>query len=228
MNTGYHYYPHVGSDLRSTVLGRMEDPVFSNSLNFSIHRPGCADLGNSFLALLSGPPSLLQCDFQELSYPKASGSCGKLPSSGAGVTANAFGSDIPLISSGLLSENLSNQNLRNGADFCPVVSSRAMLSSNCSGNSILHDLQGSDLAKAVISNIVPGSEKVKGPYLSGGWHSTTPVNTGKLNSMNVQSSQKMPLEANSSISKQSSTFMSGCPRVFCLDTSECMLFSVIC
>ncbi|XP_059459428.1 uncharacterized protein LOC132188988 isoform X4 [Corylus avellana] len=194
MNTGFHSYPHVGSDLRSMMLGRMEDPFCSNSLNFSIHRSGCADLGNSFLALLSGPPSLLQCDFQELSYPKASGSC----------------------------ENLGNQNPRNGADFCPVVSSRAVLSSNCSGNSVLHDLQGSDLAKAVISHIVPGSEKVKGPYLSGGWHSTSAV---KPNSMNVQSSQKMPLEANSSISKQSSTFMSGCPRVFCLDTTGYLLLS---
>ncbi|XP_059459426.1 uncharacterized protein LOC132188988 isoform X3 [Corylus avellana] len=222
MNTGFHSYPHVGSDLRSMMLGRMEDPFCSNSLNFSIHRSGCADLGNSFLALLSGPPSLLQCDFQELSYPKASGSCGKLPSNGTSVTANAFGSDIPLTSSGLLSENLGNQNPRNGADFCPVVSSRAVLSSNCSGNSVLHDLQGSDLAKAVISHIVPGSEKVKGPYLSGGWHSTSAV---KPNSMNVQSSQKMPLEANSSISKQSSTFMSGCPRVFCLDTTGYLLLS---
>ncbi|KAE8056326.1 hypothetical protein FH972_013108 [Carpinus fangiana] len=225
MNTGYYSYPHVGSDLRSTVLGRMEDPFCSNSLNFSIHRPGCADLGNSFLALLSGPPSLLQCDFQELSYPKASGSCGKLPSNGTSVTANAFGNDIPLISNGLLSENLSNQNPRNGADFCPVVPSRAVLSSNCCGNSVLHDIQGSDLAKAAISHVVPGSEKVKGPYLSGGWHSTSPVNTGKLNSMNVPSSQKMPFEVNSSISKQSSTFMSGCPRVFCLDTTGYLLLS---
>jgi hypothetical protein len=152
----------------------------------------------------------------------------KRASNGTSVTANAFGSDIPLISNGLLSENLSNQNPRNGADFCPVVSSRAVLSSNCCGNSVLHDIQGSDLAKAAISHVVPGSEKVKGPYLSGGWHSTSPVNTGKLNSTNVPSSQKMPFEANSSISKQSSTFMSGCPRVFCLDTSECMLMSVIC
>jgi hypothetical protein len=221
MNTGCYSFPHVGPDLRSTMFGRMQDPVFPNSLNFNIHKPGSADLGNSFLALLSGPPSLLQCDFQEFSCPKPSGSSGKLPTIASSVNVNAVGSGIPLISSGLLSENLSNQNLRNGEDLCPVVSSRAEVRSNFSGNSVLHDFQGSDLAKAVISHIVPGNEKVNS--LSGEWHSTIPANPGKLSSPNVQCSQKLPLEANSSISKQSSSFMSGCPRVFCLGTSKCIL-----
>ncbi|XP_075643736.1 uncharacterized protein LOC142614956 isoform X3 [Castanea sativa] len=210
-------YPHVASDLRSTVFGRMQD-------HFTTHKPGSVDLGNSFLALLSGSPSLLQCDFQDLSCPKSSGSYGKLATNHSNVNVNSVGSGIPLISSGLQSEYLSNQNLQNGEDLCHIVSTRAVVNSNCSGNSALHDFQGSDLAKSVISShIVPGNEKVKVPYsLSGEWHHTIPA---KLGSMNVQCSQKLPLEADSSISKQSSSFMSGCPRVFCLGTSGHLLLS---
>lgn len=226
MNTGYYSYPHAEPDLRSMVLGRMEDSVFSNSVSFSIHKTGRADLGNSFLALLSGPPSLLQCDFQEFSHPKSSSSSGKLPSNVSSFSVNAVGSDIPLISSRLLSENLSNQNLRNGADFGPVFSSRAVVNSN-SSNSVLHDLQGSELTKAVVSHIIPCNEKVKDPSLNGECHVTNPADTRKLSSGNAQSSQNVPLEANSSSSKQPSAFMSGCPRVFCLDKSECILIPVV-
>ena len=212
-------FPHVAPDLRSTVFGRMQD-------HFTTHKPGSVDLGNSFLALLSGSPSLLQCDFQELSCPKSSGSYGKLATNHSNVNVDSVGSDIPQISGGLQSEYLSNQNLQNGEDLCHIVSTRAVVNSNCSGNSALHDFQGSDLAKAVVSShIVPGNEKVKVPYsLSGEWHHTIPA---KLSSMNVQCSQKLPLEADSSISKQSSSFMSGCPRVFCLGTSECILIPII-
>ncbi|XP_042989287.1 uncharacterized protein LOC122316660 isoform X3 [Carya illinoinensis] len=222
--SGYYSYPHAEPDLRSMVLGRMEDSVFSNSLSFSIHKTGRADLGNSFLALLSGPPSLLQCDFQEFSHPKSSSSSGKLPSNVSSFSMNAVGSDIPLISNRLLSENLSNQNLRNGADFGPVFSSRAVVNSNGS-NSVLHDLQGLDLTKAVVSHIIPCNEKVKDPSLNGECHVTNPADTWKLSSGNVQSSQNVPLEVNSSSSKQPSAFMSGCPRVFCLDKSGHLLLS---
>lgn len=221
MNTGYYSYPHAEPDLRSMVLGRMEDSVFSNSVNFNIHKTGRADLGNSFLALLSGPPSLLQCDFQEFSHPKSSCSSGKFPSNVSSISANAVGSDIPPISSRLLSENLSNQNLRNGADFGPIYPTRAVVNSN-SSNSVLHDLQGLDMAKAVVSHIIPSNERVKDSSLNVECHFANPANTRKLSGGNVLNSQ-VPLEANSSSSKQPLAFMSGCPRVFCLDKSEFIL-----
>lgn len=50
-------YPHVAPDLRSTVFGRMQD-------HFTTHKPGSVDLGNSFLALLSGSPSCCSVIFR--------------------------------------------------------------------------------------------------------------------------------------------------------------------
>lgn len=200
------------------MLGRVQDPSFPNNS----HRMGHVNPGNSFLSLLSGPPSLLQCDFQELSNPKPLCASGKLMTDNSSVLVNAIGSRIPLTFSGLPSENLSDNNLLHEADFFSTISNRAITSSNCISNSVLPDLQSSDLDKAVVHCMVPGNDKVKGSFsLSGEWHSTCPANGYKVCGTRVQTSQMKSLEANPSTSSQSSSFMSGCPRVFCLGTGDC-------
>ncbi|PQQ03797.1 uncharacterized protein Pyn_15710 [Prunus yedoensis var. nudiflora] len=181
-NTGYYSYPHGSQDLRPTMIGRLQDPLLASKLYSGSHRSEHANSGNSFLALLSGSPSVFQCDFQELSNPKPiSTSCKILPDSNNFIV-NGIGSAIPVTSSGVLSENLSGQNLQSGAAFCTKVSSRSVPSSSCASNSVLHDLQSSDLAKRVTRNMVLGSEKA-------------------------------------------SSFMNGCPRVFCSTTSGYLLLS---
>ncbi|KAK9280332.1 hypothetical protein L1049_014020 [Liquidambar formosana] len=234
MNTG-HFYPHVAQDPRSTACGRVREPMLLNSINSGSYKSDHAELGNSFLAILSGPPSLLQCDFQQLSNPKLCNTPSKLPINSSSVMIGAAGSGVPLTPSGPFSESLSNHNHRNGADLRPVVSSRAAVSTNCSGTSVLHNdlqpanfnLQRSDLTKAVVHHIFPGNDKVREfSSPSGEWHTAlNPANSGKLHSTAIQASQKMPLRRNTNISSQSSTFMSGCPRVFCLDTSGELLLS---
>lgn len=217
INAGYYFYPHGQEDIRTAVHERLQDPSLPNNSLISSHRLGNANPANSFLSLLSGPPPLLQSEFQELSNAKPFCSSGKLMSDNSSVLVNAIGSRIPLRFSGLPSENLSKQNLH-GAGFCPIISSRLVTSSNCTSSSVLPDLKISELDKAVVHCMVPGNEKVKGSFsLSGDWHSTGHANIQKACGTRVQTFQVKSIEANSN---QSSSFMSGCPRVFCLGTGE--------
>ena len=214
----------------------IQEPLFSNTLNLGSYRSGHAELGNSFLALLSGPPSLLQCDLQQLMNPKPICTSNKLPVYSSSVTVSTAGSGVPHAPTGSLSENLGYQKPRSGMDFCPIVSSTTAVSTNCSSTSVLHDalqaanlnLQSADLAKATIHHMVPRNEKVREfSSLKGGWPvNTGSANFGKLHGTNIHASQKRPSEASSSLCDHQATFTSGCPRVFCFGTSECMNTSI--
>ncbi|XP_007011788.2 PREDICTED: uncharacterized protein LOC18587744 [Theobroma cacao] len=226
INSGQYFHQHVAQDLSSTLHGRMRDPMPPNSSNLCSIKSNHSEQANSFLALLSGSPSLLQCDFQELSSRKVF-------NASRSVNINDFGSEIPPIAGALLSETLSNQNTQNGANS--VVPSRLVLSSTGSGVSFLHgslhasnsNLQTSDLAKVVNHLRLPGTEKVKDvPTLNGDWYGTSSTTkAGNLYSKNIQMSTKRAEELNSSTSDQSSTNLSGCPRVFCLGTGGYLLLS---
>lgn len=194
INTGYFSYPQCSQDLRPAMLGRLQDPLLSSIPSSGSHRSDHVNLGNSFLSLLSGSPSLLQRDFQDFSNSKPIGTSGKILPEGNNSIINGTQSAIP-------SEKLSWKNLQSGADFCPNGSSKIGPSSICTSNSILHDLQSSDLAKVVICHMVPGNEKVKSSYaLSGEWHSASPASRA-----NIRTSEKMPVEENSFISNQASS-----------------------
>ncbi|KAL5853168.1 hypothetical protein ACOSQ3_008286 [Xanthoceras sorbifolium] len=233
MDSGHYFYPHVVHDLRSAVQGRVQDPVTPNIQNINSCRLVPAELGNSFLALLSGPPSLLQCDFQEPSNSKTfRASSSKLEIDGSGLTIGAVGSGVSPITSGPQSERQSNQNMQNGANISFTVSSRAAGNSNFGSNSVLHDgiqaanlsLPGSDLA--VIRKLVPGNEKAKdSSSMKGEWHKTSAANARKLRNPTIPMSEKVPLDANSSLYNQSSVCTSGCPRVICLGASGDLLLS---
>ncbi|XP_059592247.1 uncharacterized protein LOC100255892 isoform X4 [Vitis vinifera] len=234
INAG-RYFPTIAHEQRSAALGMIQEPLFSNTLNLGSYRSGHAELGNSFLALLSGPPSLLQCDLQQLLNPKPICTSNKLPVYSSSVTVSTAGSGVPHAPTGSLSENLGYQKPRSGMDFCPIVSSTTAVSTNCSSTSVLHDalqaanlnLQSSDLAKATIHHMVPRNEKVREfSSLKGGWPvNTGSANFGKLHGTNIHASQKRPSEASSSLCDHQATFTSGCPRVFCFGTSGDLLLS---
>ncbi|XVE97377.1 hypothetical protein REPUB_Repub03eG0014400 [Reevesia pubescens] len=226
MNSGQYFHQHATQDLSSTLHERMHEPP--NYSNLSSHKSNHSEMSNSFLALLSGPPSLLQCDFQELSSRKV------LNASGS-VNINDFGSEIPRSSGALLSENRSNQNIQNESN-CSALPSRLISNSSSSCVSVLHgslhatnlNLQTSDLAKVVNHHVLPGTEKVKDfAIMKGNCYDTSSANSakGSLHSINIQMSPKIPEVSNSSISDQPSTILSGCPRVFCLGTGGYLLLS---
>ncbi|KAK2659681.1 hypothetical protein Ddye_006214 [Dipteronia dyeriana] len=235
MDSGHYIYSHAVHDLRSAVQGRVQDLMTPNIQNINSSRLAHDELGNSFLALLSGPPSLSQCDFQEPSNSKAfRASSSKLAIDGSGLTMHAVGSGVSPIVSGPPSEHQSNQNMQNGANRFFAVSSRAPVNSNFDSNFVLHDgiqaanlsLPGSDLAKAVIHKLVPGNEKAKdSSSMKGEWHQTSSANARKLRNSTISMSEKVPLDTNSSLSNQSSICTSGCPRIICLGASGDLLLS---
>ncbi|GMI95088.1 hypothetical protein HRI_003178100 [Hibiscus trionum] len=226
MNYGQYFRQHATEDLNSTLHERMHDPMRANNSNLFSHKSHQAELANSFLALLSGPPSLLQCDFQELSSRKVF-------NASRNANINDFASESPGTYGTLLSENQSNQTTENEAN-CSAIPSRLVLSSSSSAVSVSHgnfqvsnlNIQTSDLAKVVNHHMLPGTEKVMNfATLKGDCYGTGIVKTGNPHNKNVQISTKIRKESNSSISDQPSTVLSGCPRVFCLGTGGYLLLS---
>ncbi|GAV60562.1 SET domain-containing protein/PHD_2 domain-containing protein/zf-HC5HC2H_2 domain-containing protein [Cephalotus follicularis] len=233
MNSGRHLYPHVVQNCRP-IHGQIEELVLPGIPNLSTDRLVHTEMGNSFLALLSGSPSLLQCDFQELLNSKSFSASSKLPTDGSVVAVSTVGSGVQLTSNGLLSETLSNQNTQNGAKLTPVFTSRTLVTPHCPSFSITHhdlqsvnlSLQSLEVAKAVLHQTVSSNENVKNlSSLKGEWCSATPGNVGKLQIKNVQITENNSVEVNSSGFSRSSASMSGCPRVFCLGTSGHVLLS---
>ncbi|XP_020536500.2 uncharacterized protein LOC105637593 isoform X1 [Jatropha curcas] len=225
-----YVYSHAGQDLRSQMHAKMPNPSFPNIANLSSCSSSHTDLGSSFVALLSGPASFLHFDFQGLSNPKPFSSSSKLPIEIGNITVSPTGSQVPVTSSGLLSENGSYQNLRSGADLCSIVSSRTMASSNSVFQHGLLpaniSLKGSGLTKTVSHQAVLGNEKIKDfASLRGEWHGMPLADAVKLQNVNNLIPQRFPVEAESSALSVSSTSTSGCPRVFCLDRSGDLLLS---
>lgn len=230
MDSGYYFYPHVTHGLRSSGHGKVQDSSVPNFRIASSCRQGNAEQGNSFLALLSAPPSLLQCDFKEHSNLKSftASSSSKLPFDGGAVISTSVGSVVPPIANGLPSEFQTNQNVQNGAS--PIFSSRGVANSNCSTKYGLHDgletvnlsLQSSDLAKAVIHQLVSSNERAKDfSSIKGKWHNTSLGHAAKIPSSCIPISHKEPLQSNSSLPCQPSICTSECPRVNCLGASKC-------
>ncbi|KAJ8751839.1 hypothetical protein K2173_026036 [Erythroxylum novogranatense] len=217
-------------DLRSQVHGRISDPMFHSisGLNFSsLNR---AEVGNSFLALLSGPASLLHGEFQDLSNPKSSNASSK---HAIEVSSMATGTGFPPISSGMLSENANFQSLQDGLGFCPLASSKAVASS-CSGSNshLQYGLQAVNsggqslnLAKPVSHCLQHCNDLNDYCSLNGKWNCTLPVNTKKFQTTSVQIPQKPPFEAESSAFNNVSMSTSDCPRVYCLEISGDLLLS---
>lgn len=228
MNPDTHFYSYFAQDSRSTVHGRMQDPLVPGTLNSSTYGSGHSDLGSSFLALLSGPSSLLQCDYQDLSNLKESHTSSRVSINSSSVPVNAFVTGIQLMSCGILPENLSNGNLRNGANVCPPVLPQEVGRSGDTDDSVLQSSQAAnlnfqslDLSQGVIQQLVHGNEKTRNFSLKGELFGTSTATSEKFHGTNTQA---LPI---SSAPEQLSNLMGGCPRVFCLNTSGYLLLSNI-
>lgn len=196
LNAGHHFYPRIVQEPCSSARGVMLEPTFPCTSSLNLYNTGHAELGSSFLSLLSGPPSALLYDSQQLSNPKPF-IASSTPVNGCSVMVSSAGSRVS--PAGILSQNLDNWTPKTGVDQ-----------------------QSSELAKALVHHNVSGTEKLNEfSTLRGRWlASSRPPHVGKSSSSNVQASQKVVLESNTSVPRQSSPLTSGCPRVFCLGASE--------
>ncbi|XP_058203339.1 uncharacterized protein LOC131317750 isoform X2 [Rhododendron vialii] len=219
-NTGMLFYPHVSQESSPSAHTIIRESMVPKSSNIRPHNSNHADLGNSFLSLLSGPPSLLQRDLQQFSSP---GAVVKVPVSSNIFTVSAAGSGVSLACNGIFSQPPSIENPRSGADQFPVVASRYgnsfSLLDVLQGGNVNH--QSSEPVKAAVCLSDARNEKVW-DFSSLSRHS---ANTGKPHSKTTQAAQKAPLEINCSTSPCSYTLPPGCPRVFCLGASGDLLRS---
>ncbi|XP_057959265.1 uncharacterized protein LOC131151840 isoform X2 [Malania oleifera] len=234
-NIGHFFYPHVAQEPRSAAWGLIQESFCPNSSNFTPYASGPSELGSSCLALLSGPPPLLHCDYQQFPNPIPFPTSSKFLINGSSImVGGATGSGVRHGPAGPLSENWGNQILRNVSDLCSGVSSRSVVSTNHCNASVSHDdlqaaklnLHSSDLAKGVIHHIVPGTEKVNDFSSSRGAlrACASLSNFGKVQGSSILASQRESLELSSSVSLPPA-LTRGCPRVFCLGTSGDLLLS---
>ncbi|XP_057721971.1 uncharacterized protein LOC130936023 isoform X1 [Arachis stenosperma] len=196
----------------------MQDSVYP-SCSYSANH---GDAGNSFVALLYGPPSLLQYDFKELSDQKLctpSGSC--TAASGNFVVDCSDSGTFPTSSGGIFIENLNSHNLQSRQDTVLDSSSRAMVGLRDSVHSVFHDIQSNNTAA---QSTVPGGKKAREPFSSWSqWCSTNPASSLNVCGTDNQTMPNMvPEQCSSNIN---SLLMSGCPRVFCMEKSGYLLLS---
>ncbi|CAA3017211.1 isoform 2 of histone-lysine n-methyltransferase atx1 [Olea europaea subsp. europaea] len=164
---------------------------------------------------------------QRLSHPKLVVNSRQVPTNRS-AAGSAMGRGVSLLPSWLWLQNMDSQNVKSGADFCPVISSSAMVSSNHANSSGLMLLQAaelnlrkSELARVVVCENPHETDLVKGSSSLGVDNpGATSANVLKLqNGANVVASQKVPLEIGFSGCSQPPNLPSGCPRVFCSGTS---------
>ncbi|KAA8525531.1 hypothetical protein F0562_007386 [Nyssa sinensis] len=129
LNAGHYLYPHVAQEPSSAARGMIQEPMFPKASNLNSYISGHAEMGSSFLSLLSGPPSLLQCNLQP--FPKPFIASSKVPVDGScSIMVSTAESKVLPPPAGPLSQDLRNQNPKVGADLCAVVSSRELISAN--------------------------------------------------------------------------------------------------
>ncbi|XP_077238014.1 uncharacterized protein LOC143879490 isoform X2 [Tasmannia lanceolata] len=232
-NKGHYFHPHNSHEGSSLERSIIQEPLVFSTLNLGGARKSSKpELGDSFLALLSGPSQQLQCEFQQLSNSKIQthAAFSKLPvhdSIGAG-------GGFPVTCLGSLSQLHGNQSMGNGSELSPAVASRVFSTSICSPVAVLHsnlqrgslNLRGADYAKPVLHHAVCGNETgievspLKWECLAG----ASPANSSKQHTSNFQILQKPASEAKCTEATYASLARKH-PRVFCLGTSGVLLLN---
>ncbi|XP_027333315.1 uncharacterized protein LOC113848126 [Abrus precatorius] len=224
MNASHCLYPQVAHGLESKFVGGKQGLFYPSFPHSTTHGSSHANAGNSFLSLLYGPPSLLQGDFRELSDRKlytSSGDC--TPAIGNSVVDSIESGTVPSSSGGLITENLINCKLQSYANTSPEISSRAMVGLSSDHNFAFHNIQS---GKTSTQPTVSQGEKAREFFSSSGQcGGASPASSLNVCCSDIQNTQHMALERYTST--YATSFMSGCPRVFCMGKSGYLLLSNI-
>ncbi|GMH10850.1 hypothetical protein Nepgr_012691 [Nepenthes gracilis] len=187
--------------------------------NLHSNLSGHSEIGNSFLALLSGPPSTLQ-EIQQLSNINISDVCKYAVNfdSLTGRTSSLGASIWPV------SQETGNQNPRIGVDTLPDFRLRCVTSANRSSSISLHD--GLEADRELIKFAGYGTEDVRNVSALnegclGSWSS---ARDKMYHDTNNCVSWKTP-EAASFVPYEASLVMSVSPRVFCIGICGDLLLS---
>ncbi|XP_019704141.1 uncharacterized protein [Elaeis guineensis] len=234
MNLRQHIHPSIAQESFQQDQVIVQESLVFNSLNLDSCKSGKTELGNSFLALLSG-------EFSQL--PNSRPSLTKLHDNNGGIDVSGASSAAPVASITTMPENHGNDVMGNGNELSSFVASRSFLST-CMKPPVLHNnLQvtaspccGMESAKQTTHQAFQGKNLgVAAPSMGYAWPTIgSPSNASQCHTLNVQTLHKMSFETKPSVSCHASSFLRGRPRVFCMNTvgelfaSDIGLFGVVC
>lgn len=237
VNVGHHLHPYIAQRACLSECAIIPEPLVFSTLNLGSYKSDKPEVGNSFLALLSGPSPQLESDFQELLNPKAPVSKLPLHNTNFEVSSNGFG--VPGTRISPFPQLLNGESIGSAVEFCPGITSKLLPASSYGGVAILRSNldspnlnlhgTGADSAKQVLQRSVHRNDmemevaSLRLGRLAGAGF----TNGNQHHTMNIQTSQKLPSEVESASLVLPSAFARGKPRVFCLGTSECTL-RIIC
>lgn len=222
LNRHHKFYPFISREGNVEDSFFIQEPMEFSSLNSVSGASSKTDMGNSFRALLSGPPPPIPYVYPHWPKSEASLSISKLPAYNVGSVAGDMDCSI-------LAPYLTVPSEYHGYDTTAndVESSSHRPSSltACSYPlSMCNDLQGFGSQFPSFSGGKPvrlqaHQDSQKGFALS----SPNSRNGIQLQTLNVFSRQTKELDPKTSISCQASSFIRGCPRVFCHGKGMCIL-----
>uniref|UniRef100_A0A1D1XRD8 Histone-lysine N-methyltransferase ATX2 n=1 Tax=Anthurium amnicola TaxID=1678845 RepID=A0A1D1XRD8_9ARAE len=210
-----------------SLEANVEDPAFAqepmsfSSLNTGSCKPSKTEMGNSFLALLSGPSQLFPCEFRQLPKSGSSSSTSKLPACAIANAASGVDCSVTVPFMSALSVHRSGDSTASGAEHSPYSMSRLPTITACSQPIqtpiFCNDLQvlGSQFStsgagKPVTFRAHPGNER--GLAVS----PTNNANHNQHQKLNARACPIKQLDAGINTSSHASSFIRGCPRVFCM------------
>ncbi|KAK6927584.1 hypothetical protein RJ641_006175, partial [Dillenia turbinata] len=231
LHSGHYLDLQFTKDPRKAACEMIQEPVLNDSLNLDPQKPGRADFANSFLALLSGPASLLQYDFQQLTNSKPSSMYTGLSSGANGVMVSMQESRVPMAPGVSSSQSLGHENLTSRVGLFPVASTLGNVAGSPAALSDLQaaqlDLQRRGLARAVVQGVTSNNDEAhEFSFVNGkGLTNSNPADIGRLYCTNSNAINTVHLNVSNSIFKQEAPSVRRSPHVFCMGTNGELLLN---
>ncbi|KAK4415408.1 Histone-lysine N-methyltransferase trr [Sesamum alatum] len=189
---------------------------------------GHADLGASFLSLISGPSAHMPCDLQQSLHLKSVPISHQVSLNHG--TANGFsaGSRVSVLPGALRQHNMGSHSLISGEIFFPFMSSKS--TANCRNSSALLHAPNLNFQKsqAVASQNAREQDKLKSFSSLIGSHNAGPISANRLRLQeyaDIAALQDIPVENNFTSCHHGHHPSSSFPRVFCSGISGNLLLS---
>jgi len=234
MNFGQYSHPYYAQEVCVIERTIRQEPFVPNTLNYGCpgfgSKMGRPDIGNSFLALLSGPSHQFRTDYQQSSNLRSAALSGNSPF--YQISALENGAWPPLAASDVSSVNQASGNVGFGRELSQIGASRELPSSSYNRVTAFHDIcepgnfriHGPDVSKQVIRQSVNESEADLQASVPQWLTDAANLRQQQLQSMQSVRSSKLLMETGCSEVEQSSSIKS-MPRVFCMGTSGELVLS---
>lgn len=204
--------------------GMIQEHMFPNM--HGLDNLGHADLGASFLSLVSGPSAHMPCDEQHLLDPKPVPVSNLVSPNHRTANGSSGRSGVSVLPGALWPHNMDCPNLTSGEAFFPLTSSNANV--NCSNSSAV--LQAANLnfqkSQAVACQNTHEKDQLKSFSSLIGNSNASPVsaNSWKLQKYaHITALQKIPVESNVSAYRHGYNSSNSFPRVFCSGISKFLI-----